>query len=204
MVERLGSGTVHLRRSPMQRGYGWFMAFINALLAPGIPVLAAGPWTYFRSDPGAVKWLLLIVAPFVAVAASGTAAAGFRLATSPRGVVRLEVDGITVNDPSVFREPLRLTRSEVATISAAPTGAFAFSVSGAAAKEHAALVSLYAERPNVLVKFTQPRLMTMARRNYGLTAHYALRAPSPKKEVWGLWLRTEDLAGRDRLVAWAS
>ena len=167
-------------------------------------MLAAGPWTYFTSDPGPVKWLLLIMAPFVAVTAGGTAAAGSRLATRPRGVVRLETAGITVIDPSVFREPLRLTRSDVATISAAPTGTFAFGMSGAAAREHAALVSLYAERPNVLVKFTQPRLLAMARRNYGLTANYALRAPSPKKEVWGLWLRTEDQAGRDQIVAWAS
>ena len=204
MVERLGGGTVHLRRPPMQRGYGWFMAVMSALLAAGVPVLAAGPWTYFRSDPGAVKWLLLIVAPFAAVAAGGTAGAGFRLATSPRGVVRLDTDGITVTDPSVFRETLRLARSDVATISAAPTGRFAFGVWGAAAKEHAALVSLYAERPNVLVKFTQPTLLAMARRNYGLQANYALRAPSRKKQVWGLWLRTEDEAGRDRLVAWAS
>ncbi len=188
----------------MQRGYGWFMAVINALLAAGVPVVAAGSWTYFSSDPGAVKWVLLIVAPFVAVAAGGTAAAGFRLATSPTGVVRLDMDGITVTDPSVFREPLRLARSDVATISAAPTGRFAFGVSGAAAREHAALVSLYAERPNVLVKFTHPRLLAMARRNFGLTANYALRAPSPKKEVQGLWLRTEDQAGVDRLVEWAS
>ena len=134
----------------------------------------------------------------------GTAASGFRLATSPPGVVRLEMDGITVTDPSVFPEPLRLARSDVATISPAPTGRFAFAVSGAAAEEHAALVSLYAERPDVLVEFTQPRLLARARRNHRLHANYALSAPNPKKEVRGLWLRTEDQAGRDRLVAWVS
>lgn len=180
------------------------MALVSGLLAAAVPVVAAGPWTYFRSDPGAVKWLLLVVAPLAAVATARTAGAAFRLATSPRGVVRLDMDGITIIDPSVFREPLRLARSDVAAISPAPTGTFAFGVWGAAAKEQAALVSLYAEKPNVLVKFTQPRLLGMAKWNYGLQANYALRAPSRKKAVRGLWLRTEDQAGCDRLVTWAS
>ncbi len=203
-MERLGNGTVQLRRSGVQRGFGWLMAVVSAVVAAGFPLVAIGPWTYFESDPGAVKWLLLVVAPLVAVATGRTTAAAFRLATTPPGVVRLDEDGITVIDSSVFRTPLRLSRSDVAGISPAPSGTFAFSAWGAAAKEHAGLVSLYAERPNVLIRFRHPRLLEMARWNHGLQANYALRAPSPKKPVRGLWLRTEDQEGRDRLFSWAS
>lgn len=195
---------IPLRRPLGQRAFGWLMAVLLAGTAAGWPLLAIGPWTYFRSDPGPVKWPLLVVAPLASVALARTSAAAYRLATTRPGVVRLDEQAITIVDPSVFREPLRLTRADVADISPAPSGIGAFSVSGAAVKENAALLSLYPERPNVLLRFARPRRLEMARWNQGLQATYALRAPSPRKSVDGLWLRTEDEAGRGRLVSWTS
>lgn len=154
--------------------------------------------------PRPVKSALLAVAPIIAVLMARTASAAYRLATTPPGVVLLSENAMVIVDSSVFKEPLRLVRSDVAAVSPAPIGSFAFRVSGPAARANAALVSLYAERPNVLVQFSQPRRLTMAKWNYGLQATYSLRSPTRKKAVNGLWLRTEDERGRDRLFSWAS
>ncbi len=48
----------------------------------------------------------------------------------------------------------------------------------------------------------EPRLLDMARSNFGLQDNFPLRPPNPKTAVLGLWLRTEDDAGRDRLLSW--
>lgn len=118
-----------------------------------------------RIGPGPVKWALLGVAPLIAVVMARTASAAYRLATTPPGVVLLSENAMVIVDWSVFKEPLRLVRSDVAAVSPAPIGSFAFPVSGRGANANAALVSRYAERPNVLVRFRQPRRLKIAKWN---------------------------------------
>lgn len=190
-----------LHRSEGQRAYGCSLAGLQ-LLTGGLLVIV-GLLILFSPD---APWALRLIAPAYAALAMRPivrqSAAARRLASAAPGRVELWDDFLVVDDPSVFVGPVCLVRADVAAIERAPSGTFAYGVFGVAAKEDAALVSLTAEKPTVLVRFDQPRVLTEARDNVGAAGGFALQPPDPRRAVRGLWLRTASEADVDRLMEW--
>ena len=130
----------------------------------------------------------------------GTASAALRLARCPAGTVTLRPDALVIDDRSVFTAPVELFRSEIADIALAPAGESRLGRRRVVLEGGAAIVSLYADAPDLAVWFTGPRRIRAAR--FNLSPHPYAQPPRRWSQLDGLFLCTATADGRRRLLRW--
>ncbi len=158
-----------LRRTRGQRRIALFAEVSYWMMPLGIIAVAIGPWTYFDVDPGNVRWLLVVLAVAAVVLCPRFAVTARRGASAAAGSIELAGDQLIIRDDSLFVAPLVIERPQVAHVSAPPPGRFAFRVGGPLARANGVLVSLFDERPNMILTVREPVSMATSRWNRGLS-----------------------------------
>jgi hypothetical protein len=197
-----GQEAVELKRTTGHRVFGAFMVALLGGLAVGGPVAAVGMVIKLGGRLDGAQWFALVLFLLLPVIVWRRVSAAYRLARAPAGTVELSEDALVINDRGLFRAPVHIARSDIVSVAPAPSGTFAFGAWGEAAKADAALVSSYAVKPDVLVRFVRARTIPEALHSGGLAGPYALRPPSPKKPTRGLWLPTRTKDDAARILDW--
>jgi hypothetical protein len=189
---------VELRRTRGQRAFAWFFVVLAVLVVAIVPVFIVRA---AANDLLGRRWWVVILL----VAAGGALwwMAGWPairvLRAGPR-FVTLDATHIEVVDESVLRRPLRIDRTDVMAIERAPTRANGQDALVGRLSQKAALVSLFAEQPNVLVKLTTPRKFPNAISATRLSGPFPILTIRPRVIFHGLWLRTATDSDADQLV----
>jgi hypothetical protein len=173
-----------------------------------LPVtLAIGPWTWFARSRLVPMIFVAVGAVILAPALTRVAAVSIRLARMPIARIELRPQAIVIVDPSLFAEPVTITRSGIDHVAPAPSGRFSFGVLGEVGHVGAPMLSLFPERANCGIYLNRPMQLTGVRTNdvggrLGLWSVSPIRPPHDDQRVEVLWLRTASSDGVRALRAW--
>ena len=184
------SSTVWLYRSSGQRAIGWFMVASTTIVVAGIVFGLVGGRV---GASFAVCFAVLL--PLLVLQSTPM----WRLARCGPGRIRLEADELIVVDESLFHGPVVLRRGDIADVVEAPKGIF--ERIDAVRTARASLLSLAADKADLLISFRVPLVFGNVRRNKNQMSH---DAPRNGKPTHGFWLRTATLDDRQKLLGWAA
>ena len=123
----------------------------------------------------------------------------WRLARCGPGRIELKSDELVIIDESLFEGSVVLRRDEIGGVVEAPKGIF--DRMEAVRTQRASLLSLAADKADLLISFQGPLTFGNVRRN---KSRMNYDAPRQAKPTHGFWVRTATADDRRKLLDWAA